>query len=422
MTNLIKNEKVDLYYLSLYDKNELEYVLTEENKLRQQEKLPLLTIDDIKNREVVISKKDNSIDGYSITNLTFDDNKDVSVLIERLQQNNKDDKFLNNELFEAAIFVAVEKVKLMKNNNNEIPKIISSSVMINGKKVDFNITDEYIKRNLGEKFNKEAVKQKIEEDEQFKKERQEVEDKVSANTFYNETGHRFHSNVDEKTNQLTVVSNDYDTLSLDERLVSLQQENLGKDKNLNEIYQEFEKEKIETNLKDPDTFQHKEIRELGENDKDLITAASIIDKKDEFKIDVENGIAFDKDNNRINLADKKLESQKLGNNIEFLASRGYSREKIENVLNRDNVEWKNLSAEDKERIFELYGVIDNNIAKENIEERNIDVHNTQSLDPQVKRLVLKNNQAAFASYVIISFISGLSSGIFITLLLMFLRK
>jgi len=422
MTNLIKNDKVDLYYLSLYDEKELEYVLTEENKLRQQEQLPLLTIDDIKNREVVIFKKDNNIDGYSITNIWFNDNKDIDILIERLHENNKDDKYLNNELFEAAIFIAVEKVKLIKNNNNEIPKIISSSVMINGKNLKFNITDEYIKRNLSDKFNKDAVKQKIEQDEQFKKERQKVKNKVSASTFYNETGHRFHSNVDEKTNELSIIENDYDALSLEERLVSLQQENLVKDKSLAEVYQEFEKEKIGTNLKNPATLQHKEIKELDESHKDLIAAASMIDSKDEFKIDVENGIAFDKDNKRIELSSKKKESQKLGNNIEFLASRGYSREQIENVLRKDNVEWNNLSQEDRERIFELYGVNDNNIAKNNIDERNIDIQNTNSLDPQVKKLVLENKQAAFVSYVLISFISGLSSGIFITLLLMFLRK
>lgn len=422
MTNLIKNDRVDLYYLSLYDEKELEYVLTEENKIRQKENLSLLTMDDIRKREVIVSKKDNNIDGYSITNLTFDSNKDVHVLIERLHENNVDDKYLNNALFEAAIFVAVEKVKLMKNNNNEIPKILSSSVIINGQKVSFNITEEYIKRNLGDKFNKEAVKQKIEQDEQFKKERQEVEDKVSANTFYNETGHRFHSNIDDKTNELSVIENDYDTLSLHERLVSLQQENLGSDKKLDEIYQDFEKEKISVDLKQSNTFEHKDVKDLDESHKDLITAASIIDKTDEFKIDTENGIAFDKGNNRINLIDKKDASEKLGNNIMSLVECGYSKTAIINVLNRDNVEWKNLSSEDKERILELYGVTDNNIAKENIEERSIDVHNSKDLDPQVKRLVLKNNQAAFASYVVVSFISGLSAGIFITLLLMFLRK
>jgi len=423
MTNLIKNDKVDLYYLSLYDVNELKYILEQENNLRKQENLPLLTMDDIKNREVIISKKDNSIDGYSITNLTFDSNNDVGVLIERLHENNKDDKFLKNELFEAAIFIAIEKVQLLKKENGEIPKIISSSVMINGQKVDFNITEEYIRRNLGNKFNKDAVKQKIEQDEQFKKERQSVKDKVSANTFYNETGHRFHSNVDDNTRELSVVENDYDNLSLDERLISLQQENLGNNKSLNEVYQDFEKEKINTNLKNTNTLQHNDVINLDEFHKDLITAASIIDNKDEFKIDVENGIAFDKDNNRINLEDKKRESQKLGNNIEFLASRGYSREQIENVLNKDNIEWINLSHEDKERIFELYGVNDNNIARENINERNVgNVNHTNALDPQVKKLVLENKQAAYVSYVLISFISGLSSGIFITLLLTFLRK
>jgi len=422
MTNLIKNEKVDLYYLSLYDEKELEYVLSVENELREKEKQDLLTIEDIKNREIIISKKGNVIDGYSMVNLTFDSNKDVNVLIERLHENNIDDKYLNNELFEAAIFVSVEKIKLMKNNNNEIPKIISSSVMINGQKVDFNITDEYIKRNLGEKFNKDAVKQKIEQDAQFKKERKEVEEKVNANTFYNETGHRFHSNVDDKTKELSVIENDHDILSLDERLVSLQQQNLGNNKSLNEIHQDFEKEKINTTLKSVNTFKHDDIVNLEEFEKDLITAASIIDKKDDFKIDLENGIAFDKDNNKINLVEKKDESKKLGNDIEFLASRGYSRQQIEKVLNKDNVEWKKLSQEDKTKIFELYGVYDNNIAKENIDERNIDVRNTMDLDPKVKKLVLKNNQAAFASYVVISFISGLSSGIFITLLSMFLRK
>lgn len=422
MPDLIKNEKEQLVYLSLYDRAELEHVLNQENILRAQEKLPLLTIEDIEKREVIVSKKGNIIDGYSITNLTFDNNQDVKVAIERLYESNKNDIFLHNELFEAAIFVAVEKVNFMKKENGEIPKIVSGSLTIEKQTINFNVTEEYIRRNLGNKFNKDAVKQKIEQDEKYKQERKEVEDKISANTFYNETGHRFHSNIDEKTNELSVVENDFDTLSLDERLVSLQQENLNSNKKLDEIYQDFEKEKIGVDLKHSNNLEHKEVKDLDESHKDLITAASIIDKTEEFKIDTENGIAFDKDNKRINLNEKKDASEKLGNNIMSLVECGYSKTAITNLLNRDNVEWKNLSSEDKERIFELYGVTDNNIAKENIEERNIDVHNTNSLDPKVKRLVLENKQAAFVSYVLISFISGLSSGIFITLLLLFLRK
>ncbi len=423
MPSLIQNEKEHLIYLSLYDRKELEYVLEEENKLRAKENLPLLTMEDIEKRDIIVSKKNNEIDGYSIVNLTFDENMDVNVLIERLHENNADDMFLHNELFEAAMFVAVEKVQLMKNNNNEIPKIISSTLMIEKHEVKFNITEEYIKRNLGNKFDKDAVKRKIELDEQYKRERKEVEDKINANTFYNETGHRFHSNVDDKTKKLSVVSNDYDTLSLDERLISLQQENLGSNKNLNELYQEFQKEKIATNLEDPDVMELDDVRELKENQKDLITAASMIDQTEDFKIDVENGFAFDKKNKRIDLNQKKWESQKLGNNIELLASRGFSREDIENVLRKDNTEWNKLSLEAKERIFELYGVTDNNIAKENIQERNIDdIKHSKDLDPQVKKLVLKNDQAAYVSYVLISFISGLSAGIFMTLMFMFLRK
>lgn len=421
MTSLIKNDKVELCYLSIADEKELEYVLNEENKLRILENLPLLTLNDLQNKEVIISKKGDNIDGYSLTNLTFDANNDVSVLIERLHESNSSDKFLHNELFEAAIFVAVEKVNLMKNNNNEIPKIISSSLVVNGQPINFNITDEYMKRNLGSKFNKDAVKQKIAQDEQFKHERRMVEDKINANTFYNDNGHRFHSNVDSK-NELSVVSNDYDTLSLDERLVSLQQENLGSNKNLEQIYHDFEKEKISTNFKDDDTFKPSDIKDLGENEKDLITAASMLDTTDDFKIDIENGIAFDKDNKRINLVDKRNESQKLGNNIEFLASRGYSKAQIDSVLKKDNVEWVKLSSEDKERLFELYGVNDNNIAKKNIDVRNIDMENTNQLDQGVKKLVLKNDQAAFVSYVLISFISGLSAGIFVTLILTFFKS
>lgn len=423
MPSLIKNEKEHLDYLSLYDRKELEYVLEEENKLRAKENLPLLTMDDLEKRDVIVSKKDNEVNGYSIVNLTFDENKDVNVLIERLHENNADDLFLHNELFEAAMFVAVEKVQLMKNNNNEIPKIISSTLMIEKHEVRFNITEEYIKRNLGDKFDKNAVRQKIELDEKYKKERKEIEDKVNANTFYNETGHRFHSNVDVETDQLSVVSNDYDNLSLKERLISLQQENLGSNKNLNELYQEFQKEKITTNLEDPDVMNLDDIKELKEEEKDLITAASMIDQTDDFKVDVSNGFAFDKNNKRIDLNEKKWESQKLGNNIELMASRGFSKEEIENVLRKDNTEWNKLSLEDKERIFELYGVTDNNIAKNNIEERNIDdIKHSKDLDPQVKKLVLKNDQAAYVSYVLISFISGLSAGIFMTLVFMFLRK
>lgn len=423
MPSLIKNEKEHLDYLSLYDRKELEYVLEEENKLRAKENLPLLTMDDLEKRDVIVSKKDNEVNGYSIVNLKFDENKDVNVLIERLHENNADDLFLHNELFEAAMFVAVEKVQLIKNNNNEIPKIISSTLMIEKHEVRFNITEEYIKRNLGDKFDKNAVRQKIELDEKYKKERKEIEDKVNANTFYNETGHRFHSNVDDKTKQLSVVSNDYDNLSLEERLISLQQENLGSNKNLNELYQEFQKEKITTNLEDPDVMNLDDIKELKEEEKDLITAASMIDQTDDFKVDVSNGFAFDKNNKRIDLNEKKWESQKLGNNIELMASRGFSKEEIENVLRKDNTEWNKLSLEDKERIFELYGVTDNNIAKNNIEERNIDdIKHSKDLDPQVKKLVLKNDQAAYVSYVLISFISGLSAGIFMTLVFMFLRK
>lgn len=423
MPSLIKNEKEHLDYLSLYDRKELEYVLEEENKLRAKENLPLLTMDDLEKRDVIVSKKDNEVNGYSIVNLKFDENKDVNVLIERLHENNADDLFLHNELFEAAMFVAVEKVQLIKNNNNEIPKIISSTLMIEKHEVRFNITEEYIKRNLGDKFDKNAVRQKIELDEKYKKERKEIEDKVNANTFYNETGHRFHSNVDVETDQLSVVSNDYDNLSLKERLISLQQENLGSNKNLNELYQEFQKEKITTNLEDPDVMNLDDIKELKEEEKDLITAASMIDQTDDFKVDVSNGFAFDKNNKRIDLNEKKWESQKLGNNIELMASRGFSKEEIENVLRKDNTEWNKLSLEDKERIFELYGVTDNNIAKNNIEERNIDdIKHSKDLDPQVKKLVLKNDQAAYVSYVLISFISGLSAGIFMTLVFMFLRK
>ena len=197
MTNLTNS----IHYLTLYDKKEMEEILKLENEQRQKEKLPVLTMEELQKREVIISKKDNIIDGYSITNLTINSNNDVSILIERLYEKNKDDKVLNNELFEAAIFVTVEKVKLMKNNNNEIPKIISSSVIINRVPVPFNITEEYIKRHLDTKFNKDAVKQKVEHDEQYKREREKVEQKIRANTFYNETGHRFHSNINNITGE-----------------------------------------------------------------------------------------------------------------------------------------------------------------------------------------------------------------------------
>ena len=308
----------------------------------------------------------------------------------------------------------------MKNNNNEIPKIISSSVIINGQKIEFNITDEYIKRRLDTKFNKDAVKQKIEQDEKYKKERQEVKDKVNANTFYNDTGHRFHSNVDEKTKELSVIENDFDILDLDERLQVVQQENIGKDVSLNEAYQKFEKEKISVQMEQPDTFTKQQASNLSEENKDIITAASIIDHKENFKVDLENNVVFDKDNKRIDVSNKMEHSKDLGNKIEGLASLGYSKLAINRVLERENPYWRELSYQDKERIYELYGVGNKEQASENLKERNIDF-NSNELTNQ-KRLVLKNNQAAFVSYVVISFISGLASGFLITLLITFLNK
>ncbi len=421
MINLTNNSSLNLYYLSLYDEKEFETILNRENQLRAKEQLPLLTIEDLKEKDVAISKKNNDITGYSITTFTFDNNHDVNILIERLNEFSNNDSVLNNALFEAAIFVAIEKNQLLKNNNNEIPKIISSSVIINGQKINFNITDEYIKRNLKNKFNKEAVKQKIKQDEQFKSERKKIEDKVSAKTFYNDMGHRFHSNIDKETNNLSVVSNDYDILSLDERLVSLQQAHLGENKSLDEIYKDFEKEKIDTELKQANLLNSNEKSSLQEKEKDLITSASIIDSTEDFKIDVENGIAFDKNNNRLDLNDKKESSQKLGNDIEVLVSRGFSRDQIDSILTKDNPDWKQLSKEDKNRIFELYCIDNPNVVKENLKERNVDVKSNE-LDPKVKKLVLKNDQAAYVSYILISFISGLSIGIFMTLFLGFFNK
>jgi len=417
MTNLTNS----INYLTLYDKKEMEEILKLENEQRKKEGLSILTMEELQKREVIISKKENVIDGYSITNLTINSNSDVSVLIERLYEKNKDDKVLNNELFETAIFVAVEKVKLMKNNNNEIPKIISSSVIINGQKIEFNITDEYIKRRLDTKFNKDAVKQKIEQDEKYKKERQEVKDKVNANTFYNDTGHRFHSNVDDKTNELTVVENDFDILNLDERLQVIQQENIGNNITLNEAYQKFEKEKITTDMKKVDELSVNDIVELKEESKDVITAASIIDNKEEFKVDLENNVVFDKDNKRIDVSKKMDESQKLGDEISSLISIGYSKLAIDRVLGKNHPEWRSLSVEDKERIFDLYGISTPSEAMVNIKDRNVDLSGNE-LSPNVKKLVLKNDQAAYVSYVVISFISGLASGLFITLLITFLNS
>lgn len=406
-------------YLTLYDKKEIEEILNLENDQRKKEKLPLFSMSDLEKREIIISKNNDDINGYSITTLTFNQDKDVNVLIDRLYEKNKDDKILNNTLFEAAIFVAIEKSKL--NNNGEIPKIIGSSVIINGHEVKFNITEEYIKRHLDTKFNKDAVKQKIEQDKKYVEERKELENKIKANTFYNETGHRFHSNVDKKTDELSVVENDYDILNLDERLQVIQRENIGKNINLEEAYQKFEKEKISTDLENPDKFNSKQIIELNEESKDIITSASIIDNKENFKVDLENKIAFDKDNKRIDLTSKMDESQKLGNQIESLASLGYSKLAIERVLSRDNPEWRTLSLQDKERIYELYGVNNPVEARQDIKDRDIDV-NSNELGSNVKKLVLKNDQAAYVSYVVISFISGLASGLFITLLSTFLLK
>ena len=417
MTNLTNS----IHYLTLYDKKEMEEILKIENEQRQKEKLPVLTMEELQKRELIISKKDNIIDGYTITNLTININNDVSILIERLYEKNKDDKVLNNELFEAAIFVAVEKVKLMKKNNNEIPKIISSSVIINGVPVPFNITEEYIKRHLDTKFNKDAVKQKIEHDEKYKQERKEVEDKVNANTFYNETGHRFHSNIDEKTKELSVVENDFDILDLDERLQVIQQENIGKDVSLNEAYQKFEKEKISVKMEQPDSFTKQQASNLSEENKDIITAATIIDDKENFKVDLENNVVFSKENKRIDVSSKMEESQRLGEQIEKLASLGYSKLAMDRVLGRTNSTWKNLSYQDKEIIFNEYGITNSSKTRENANVRNTDL-NSNELSPNTKKLVLKNDQAAFVSYVVISFISGLASGFFITLLITFLNK
>lgn len=419
MTTLLSNYKLNLHYLTLYDRNELEYILKEENKLRQEKNLSLLTIQDLENKDIVISKKGDTIDGYSITNFTFDENNNVSVLIEKLYETNIDDKYLHNELFESAIFVAVEKARLGKNLDGVPCNIIGSCLIIDGHTINFNINEEYIRRNLGIKFNKDAVKEKLLLDEKYKKERKEVEDKIDANTFYNDMGHRFHNSIDAKTGENNVVQNDFDILSLDERLLSIQQENLGKDINLGEAYQKFEKEKINVDIKNPDEISQEDKMELEEGEKDLVTAASIADKTNTIKIDVENGIAFDGNNKRIDLDSKKYESQKLGNNIEYLIEIGCSKNQIDSILSKDNSEWNSLSFEDKERIFELYGVYNK---KEDLKKRNVDVKSNE-LDPQVKKLVLKNNnQAAYVSYVLISFISGLSAGIFITLLIMFLRR
>jgi len=407
-------------YLTLYDKKEMEEILKLENEQRKKENLPLFTMDELQKREIIISKTNEGINGYSITNLTLNSNNDVSVLIERLYEVNKDDKVLNNDLFEAAIFVAVEKVQLMKNNNNEIPKIISSSVIINGQKIEFNITDEYIKRRLDTKFNKDAVKQKVEQDEKYKKERQEVENKINANTFYNDTGHRFHSNVDDKTKELTVVENDFDILSLDERLQIIQKENIGNNINLNEAYQKFEKEKITAKLQGVDELSNMDMAALKEESKDVITAASIIDNKENFQVDIENNVVFDKDNKRIDVSKKIYESQNLADEITSLISIGYSKLAIDRMLGKKHPEWKSLSVEDKERIFDLYGISTHDYAMKGRKDRDVDL-NSNELSSNAKKLVLKNDQA-YVSYVVISFISGLASGLFITLLITFLNS
>ena len=103
MTNLTNS----INYLTLYDKKEMEEILKLENEQRKKENLSLLTMDELQKREIIISKTNEGINGYSITNLTLNSNNDVSVLIERLYEVNKDNKVLNNDLFEASIFIAV---------------------------------------------------------------------------------------------------------------------------------------------------------------------------------------------------------------------------------------------------------------------------------------------------------------------------
>ena len=188
MATLINNENINLEYLSISDRVDLKEILKRGNDLRSKEHKKLLSMSELESRDIIVSKKNNSIDGYTIMNYTFDENHDVNVLIERIELNDKNNQYLNSALFESAIFVAVEKARL----NND--KIVKSSVVINGQIINFNITEEYIKRHLADKFNKDAVKQKIEQDEKYKKEREELENKLGVKSFRDDMKHQYHIN------------------------------------------------------------------------------------------------------------------------------------------------------------------------------------------------------------------------------------
>lgn len=411
MSVLINNENLNLNYLSIDNKEELKKVLNLENEQRLKEGKKPLTLEELELKDIIISKKEDKIDGYSITNFTFDENHNINILIERLHMENNNE-VLHNALFESAIFVAVEKASLNKNLIGEQSKIISSSIIINGHTIFFNITKEYIERNLSTKFNKDAVREKIDTDKKYREERKKVEDKISANTFYNDTGHRFHSNLDEKTGNLSVVENDFDILDLDERLKVIQMENMGKqDLKLNDAYAKFEKEKIDSQLKNTNSI---DSRSLNGEQKELISSATIMTGEDDVKVDLENDIAFDKDNKKIEIGEKKEMTEQINEILDVAKKSNIPAEMVREVLNSKSVDWKNLDKSHQDKIITLYGL--------DLEKQTMT--NTQNLsNNKSKKLALRNNkEAAYISSVVISFITGLAAGIFTTLLLMFLGK
>lgn len=399
MASLLSDNDLKLYYLSIKDKDFLNEVLRLENQDRIAQKLPLLTISDLEKKDIVVSLNNNRINGYSLTNYTINSNNDVTVFIEKLNELDPNDLHLHNALFESALFVAVQKSNLNSQN------IIKSSLFVKGKEITFNINSEYIKRNLDSKFNKDAVKQKVEQDKNYIEERNKKKNELEANTFYNETGHRFHSNVDENGN-LSVVNNDFGVLTLDEELKYLQTNNVGKDITLNQAYDEFAEQKIDAKLLDSLTIDEDK---LTKDQKDVIGSATMASNTP-IKVDVENQIAFDKDSNKIYLNENKESLDNISRLIENLSSKNFSTEQIKSELSKNSI-WNGLSKDQQNKIIEVY---DLSTTTETNQTNELTNNNS-------KVLVLKKDQAAYISSSILIFASGLVSGVVITLLIMFLK-
>ena len=196
-------------------------------------------------------------------------------------------------------------------------------------------------------------------------------------------------------------------------MVDLQAEDYRRDpssnKSLDQIYeQNYEKDRIKS-----DIVSVKEIDKSKLNDEqvEMVATARMSDTGDNTKIDLEHNIMLNEKNERINPNEKKEQTESMNETLESLSNSNLSVEEVRKIMEQKHEEWKNLGSEKQDEILNLYGF--NSDEKKN--SKNNELENTKT-----KQLVLKNDnkQAAFISSIIISFIGGLFSGIFITLIVM----